>query len=66
MGVSGEQLRDVIVKELLGMYLGEGKFDGSGLVPQRLIFQVTPAMGTPRLPRDVAVRHTAGNIEVIA
>ena len=42
LGVSGEQLRDVIVKELLGMYLGEGKFDGSGLVPQRLIFQVTP------------------------
>ena len=66
LGVSGEQLRDVIVKELLGMYLGEGKFDGSGLVPQRLIFQVTPAMGTPRLPRDVAIRHTAGNLEAIA
>ena len=51
LGVSGEQLRDVIVKELLGMYLGEGKFDGSGLIPQRLIYQVTPAMGTPRLTK---------------
>ena len=56
LGVSGEQLRDVIVKELIGTYLGEGKFDGSGLIPQKLIYQVTPAIGTPRLPRDVAVR----------
>ena len=66
MGVSGEQLRDVIFKELLGMYLGEGKFDGAGLIPQRLIYRVTPAMGTPRLPRDVAIRHSAGNLEAIA
>ena len=66
LGVSGEQLRDVIVKELLGNYLGDGKFDGSGLIPQRLIFQVTPAMGTPRLPRDVAVRHEAGNTSLVS
>ena len=66
LGVSGEQLRDVIVKELMGMYLGEGKFDGSGLIPQRLIFQVTPAMGTPRLPRDVAVRHKSGNTSIVS
>jgi phage terminase large subunit-like protein len=66
LGVSGEQLRDVIVKELMGMYLGEGKFDGSGLIPQRLIYQVTPAMGTPRLPRDVAVRHSAGNTSLVS
>lgn len=66
LGVSGEQLRDVIVKELLGNYLGEGKFDGSGLIPQRLIYQVTPAMGTPRLPRDVAIRHEAGNTSLVS
>lgn len=66
LGVSGEQLRDVIVKELLGVYRGEGKFDGSGLIPQRLINQVTPAMGTPRLPRDVAVRHVAGNLSLVS
>lgn len=66
LGVSGEQLRDVIVKELMGMYLGEGKFDGSGLIPQKLIYQVTPAMGTPRLPRDVAVRHKNGNTSLVS
>jgi len=66
LGVSGEQLRDVIVKELMGMYLGEGKFDATGLIPQRLIFQVTPAMGTPRLPRDVAVRHSSGNTSLVS
>ena len=66
LGVSGEQLRDVIVKELCGNYLGDGKFDGSGLIPQRLIFQVTPAMGTPRLPRDVAIRHEQGNTSLVS
>lgn len=66
LGVSGEQLRDVIVKELLGSYLGDGKFNGEGLIPQRLVFQVTPAMGTPRLPRDVAIRHTAGNTSLVS
>lgn len=66
LGVSGEQLRDVIVKELCGNYLGDGKFDGSGLIPQRLIFQVTPAMGTPRLPRDVAIRHETGNTSLVS
>ena len=66
LGVSGEQLRDVIVKELCGNYLGDGKFDGSGLIPQRLIFQVTPAMGTPRLPRDVAIRHEKGNTSLVS
>ena len=66
LGVSGEQLRDVIVKELIGTYLGEGKFDGSGLIPQRLIYQVTPAMGTPRLPRDVAVRYATGNTSTVS
>lgn len=66
LGVSGEQLRDVIVKELMGIYLGDGKFDGSGLIPQSKIFQVTPAMGTPRLPRDVAVHHVAGNTSLVS
>ena len=66
LGVSGEQLRDVVVKELLGTYEGDGKFDGTGLIPQRLVKQVTPAMGTPRLPRDVAIRHTAGKFSNVS
>jgi len=61
LGVSGEQLRDVVVKELLGSYLGDGKFDGNGLISQENIYQVTPAMGTPRLPKDVAIRYITGN-----
>lgn len=66
LGVSGEQLRDVVVKELFGQYLGEGKFDGNGLIPQNLVYQVTPAMGTPKLPRDVAVRHASGNTSLVS
>jgi phage terminase large subunit-like protein len=61
LGVSGEQLRDVIVKELFGTYLGDGKFDSLGAINQKDVFQVTMAMGTPRLPRDVAVHHVSGN-----
>ena len=66
LGVSGEQLRDVVVKELFGNYLGDGKFDGSGLITQDLVYQVTPAMGTPRLPRDVAVRYATGNTSLVS
>ena len=61
LGVSGEQLRDVVVKEMFGAYRGDSKFDGTGLIPQNLVYSVTPAMGTPKLPRDVAVRYTTGN-----
>ena len=66
LGVSGEQLRDVVVKELLGVYAGDGKFDGSGLVPIQAVKQVTPAMGTPRLPRDVHIRHTTGRNSIVS
>jgi phage terminase large subunit-like protein len=66
LGVSGEQLRDVVVKELFGAYLGDGKFDGNGLVRQDQVYQVTPAMGTPRLPRDVAVRYATGNTSLVS
>ena len=61
LGVSGEQLRDVVVNELFGSYLGDGKFSGTGLIPQSLVYSVTPAMGTPRLPKDVHVRYKTGN-----
>lgn len=66
LGVSGEQLRDVIVKELLGVYTGDGKFDGSGLIPQKYVYQVTPAMGTPRLPRDVAIQNVNGGLSLVS
>ena len=66
LGVSGEQLRDVVVKELFGNYLGDGKFDGNGLIRQDQTYQVTPAMGTPRLPRDVAVRYRNGNTSLVS
>ena len=66
LGVSGEQLRDVIVKELFGTYTGEGKFDSSGAVNQKDVYQITMAMGTPRLPRDVAVHHVSGNTSLVS
>nr|BAR33231.1 terminase large subunit [uncultured Mediterranean phage uvMED] len=66
LGVSGEQLRDVIVKDLFGTYTGEGKFDSTGVINQKDVYQVTMAMGTPRLPRDVAVHHVKGNTSSVS
>ncbi|QFT55585.1 terminase large subunit domain-containing protein [Microbulbifer sp. THAF38] len=59
LGVTGEQIRDVMQKELFGNYYG-GQFDGTGLVHKDLIHEVVPAMGTPRLAKDIYVRHGAG------
>ena len=46
LGINGEQIRDVIVKELFGTYRGSGKFDSAGVINEKDIFQVTMAMGT--------------------
>ena len=61
LGVSGEQLRDVVVKELFGAYLGDGKFDGNGLIRQDQVYKVPQAVGTPRLQGDFAAIYATGN-----
>lgn len=58
LGVTGEQMRDVIQKELLGDYQA-GEFTG-GMVPRHLVRGVTPAVGVPRLAKDVRITHRKG------
>lgn len=60
LGITGEQLRDVIVAELFGIYLGNGKFDSMGTVSQKDILHVTTAAIPARLPKDVSVKHVSG------
>ena len=59
LGVTGEQIRDVLQSELFGKY-SNGQFDGSGLINGDCILDVTPAVGTPRLVKEVSVKHKTG------
>jgi len=59
LGVTGEQLRDVMQRELFGLYYGR-QFDGTGFVPKGRIVEIIPAMGTPRLAKDIIVTHASG------
>ena len=58
LGVSGEQIRDVIQSELLGS-LGRDGFVGDSMIPASLVGEVTRAM-TPKLAKDVAIKHISG------
>jgi phage terminase large subunit-like protein len=46
-------------RELFGLYYGR-QFDGTGLIHKSLIHEIIPAMGTPRLAKDVIVWHSPG------
>jgi len=58
MGVSNDQMRDVIQNEMFGQLVGK-EFSG-GMVHKNEVYQYTPAVGAPRLARDVSVRHKSG------
>ena len=58
LGVSGEQIRDVIQKELFGDL--HDAFTGTGMVPKSLIGETIKAVGTPRLAKEIKVRHASG------
>lgn len=60
LGVSGEQIRDVIQAELFGQLIPKVGFSGVGSVPKHLIGDITPAIGTPRLAKQVKVKHVSG------
>tara|TARA_R110002153_G_scaffold20255_2_gene69014 strand:+ start:5699 stop:7126 length:1428 start_codon:yes stop_codon:yes gene_type:complete len=60
LGVSGEQIRDVIQKELFGDLVPKEGFTGTGAVPKHLIDTYIPAIGTPRLAKEVKVKHISG------
>lgn len=61
LGVTGEQIRDVIQKELFGEF-GNGELDGTGDIPKRCIIQesIIRSPQTKNLIKDVKIRHVSG------
>lgn len=62
LGVSGEQIRDVLQTLLFGFYDGR-RFSG-GLIRMDQVTSVLPASGTARLAKDVHIKHTKGDAVV--
>lgn len=58
LGVTGEQMRDVIQKELFGDLLA-GEMSGA-MIPKHVVQGVTPTVGVPRLAKDVRITHPKG------
>jgi phage terminase large subunit-like protein len=58
LGVTGEQMRDVLQRELFGVLNGR-IFDGAYILPNE-VRSIVPAAGTPRLAKDVYVYHQSG------
>jgi phage terminase large subunit-like protein len=64
LGVSGEQIRDVLQKEIFGFMDATG-FDGNGLIPVDMIGEITRSM-TPKLAKDVKVKHVTGGYSTLS
>lgn len=64
LGVTGEQMRDVIQKEMFGVLNGR-TFDG-GFILADEIRNVVPAAGTPRLAKDIYVYHQSGGYSCLS
>jgi len=64
LGVTGEQMRDVLQKELFGVLTGR-IFDGAYITPEE-IRSIVPAAGTPRLAKDVYVYHQSGGYSCLS
>lgn len=64
-GVSGEQMRDVLQKKLFGTMTGRGEFTG-GLIKPSEVVEVVRDQGTPRLGKDIRVRHRSGGTTTIS
>lgn len=64
LGVTGEQMRDVLQKELFGTLNGR-VFDGAYIMPDE-IRSIVPAAGTPRLAKDVYVYHQSGGYSCLS
>lgn len=63
LGYSGEKIRDLLQRPIVGNY-SVGSLEG-GLIPVELIADSLPMMGTPRCVREVRVRHVSGGISRI-
>lgn len=64
LGVSGEQIRDVLQQEIFGSMDRDG-FDGNGLIPLSMIGDITRSM-TPKLAKDVKVKHITGGLSTVS
>ncbi len=64
-GVSGEQMRDVLQKKLFGVMVGRQSFSG-GLIKPSEVIEVTRDQGTPKLGKDIRVKHKSGGATVIS
>ena len=64
MGVTGEQMRDVIQRELFGSLNGR-IFDGGFILPNE-VRSIVPAAGTPRLAKDVYIWHQSGGYSCLS
>ena len=67
LGVSGEQIRDVLQFELCGRLSKEGFSQGEagGIIPLSLIGDVTRSM-TPKLAKDVKIKHVTGGFSQVS
>ncbi len=63
LGYSGEKIRDLLQKPLVGS-VSNGTAEG-GLIPKERIVDVLPMLGTPRCSREIRVRHKNGGISRI-
>ena len=64
LGVSGEQIRDVLQKELFGR-LEVDSFSGDGLIPIVLVGEIIRSM-TPRLSKDIRIKHISGGWSILS
>ncbi len=66
-GVSGEQMRDVLQRTLLGDMDEKGQLSG-GLIRANQIAQnsVVRDSGTPRLVKDIRIKHATGDATLIS
>jgi phage terminase large subunit-like protein len=61
LGVTGEQIRDVLQTALFGkLNTGDRNFDGTGLLPLPLIKSITRDTGTSNLAKDVIIQSVYG------
>ncbi len=63
LGISGDQIRDVLQRELIGPAdLGTKKFHGDGLIPTKLLDKKNfiPSTGVKGLLKEIKVKHVTG------
>lgn len=64
-GVSGEQIRDVLQRELVGDVRDDKSVTG-GMVPPDKIVDYIRAPVTPKLLKDVHIRHISGDVSTLS